>query len=137
MRGKISEFGLADPNDVEHQLTSLDNIGGFERLKIRASFCYSACNKRTPRFFVSTVYGIAVYLPRSAESHREALYWPVFQEPKLSSKDRVSIRTEPFDCRRSENRRPCHFVARSKSRDPQLGRKVGREYFRRHSLILD
>ena len=56
MRGKISEFGLADPNDVEHQLTLLDNIGGFEPLKIRASFCYSACNKRTPRFFVSTVH---------------------------------------------------------------------------------
>jgi len=48
MRGRICEFALADPTTFEHQLTSLDNIGGFERLKIGASFRSSACNKRTP-----------------------------------------------------------------------------------------
>src|SRR5438445_8239489 len=95
--------------------TSLDNIGRFERLKIGASFCSSACNKRTPRFFVFTVHRIAVYLPHSAESYRLGLYCRVLQKPKLRPKDRVSIRTEPLNCRSSEYPRPCDFVACSKS----------------------
>jgi hypothetical protein len=45
MRGEILEVGLVDPNDVAYQLTFLDNIGGFERLKVGASFCSSACDK--------------------------------------------------------------------------------------------
>src|SRR5260370_18385030 len=89
MRGRICEFALADPNDVEHQLTSLDNIGGFELLKIGASFRSSSRTTRTPRFFVSTVHRIPVSLPRSSDSHREALYCRVLQKPKLVPKDRV------------------------------------------------
>src|SRR6266446_3270626 len=72
MRGRICEFALADPNDVEHELTSLDNIGGFERLKIGASFRSSTCNKRTPRFFVSTVHCIAASFKSQSSVPRTA-----------------------------------------------------------------
>jgi len=43
------------------------------------------------------------------------LYCHVLQKPKLRPKDRVSIRTEPLNCRSSEYPRPCDFVACSKA----------------------